>query len=513
MLTGDILENAAARAPDKTAVICGDEQFSYGELDARANQFANALMAADLARGHNVAIMSANQLNYLEIFFGAAKSGGVLAHLSARFSPEELAAVINRTDVEAIFVHANLLENVLAIRDQVPVLKRVIVFGGEAEVEGVEAYKDFLGDAPDTKPDVAIADSDAYCITYTGGTTGFPKGAVVSHASRVIGSVRAAREMDIEDTDIICCSSPLFHIAGLQIWMQTGILLGLTCVLMPAWDPKVFMDLCEKHGITAAFMVPTQINGIISHPEFSKEQLKTLRYMNFGASPTSEAQLRRQMEILPNVTWQEQYGQTEAGNLTVRPVAANLEKPESVGKAYSDLDLAILGADDRPLPAGEIGEVASRGTNVMMHYYKQPEETEAAFTADGWIRTGDVGFLDEDGFLFLVDRSKDMIISGGENVYPTEIEGVLYQHDAVNECAVFGIPDDHWGELPAAHIVLGVGQTVTEEELINFCADRMARHKRPRMIKFVDSLPKTAVGKIQKNAIREEYWEGRSRSI
>jgi acyl-CoA synthetase (AMP-forming)/AMP-acid ligase II len=219
------------------------------------------------------------------------------------------------------------------------------------------------------------------------------------------------------------------------------------------------------------------------------------------------------LEALPNVVWQEQYGQSEAGNLTVRPPEFNISKADSIGRAYSDLELAVFDRDDKPLPVGEPGEVVTKGLHNMMEYYNDPVQTKDAFTVDGWLKTGDVGYLDEDGFLFLVDRSKDMIISGGENVYPTEIENALYTHDAVNECAVFGIPDDHWGELPAAHVVLEAGQSIDEDALIDYCATKIARHKRPRLIKFVDSLPKTAVGKIQKNAIKEAYWTDRDRSI
>jgi len=227
----------------------------------------------------------------------------------------------------------------------------------------------------------------------------------------------------------------------------------------------------------------------------------------------SVAQLERLLEALPEMVCQEQYGQSESGNLTIRPPEFNRSKANSVGRAFSDLDLAIFDREDNPLPPGEPGEIVTMGLHVMMEYYKDPLQTKDAFTEGGWLKTGDVGYLDEDGFLFLVDRSKDMIISGGENIYPTEIEDALYSHEAVNECAVFGIPDDHWGELPAAHVVLEAGKTVKEEELIEYCAAKIARHKRPRLIKFVDSLPKTAVGKIQKNVIKKAYWKDHDRSI
>ena len=514
MLIGSILAETATKFPDKLAIICGEDSLTYAELENASNCLANALIREDLAKGHNIAIYSANQTEYPSIFFGSAKSGGVLAHMSARFSSEELISVVNKTEIEALFVHSALADNVLSSRDKLPNLKRVIVFGaGVHAKDGAETLDQFLGDADNSSPQVDIKETDAFGITYTGGTTGFPKGVVVSHEARVIGSIRAAREMEIALTDIMCCSSPFFHIAGLFIWYQTGVMMGLTSVIMSAWDPIEFMDLVEKHKITAAFMVPTQINSVISHEALDQGRLNTLRYVNYGAAPTSLAQLKKQIASLPDVIWQEQYGQSEAGNLTVRSPEYNLSKSGSVGRPYSDLEMAVFDRNDQPLPTGEAGEVVTRGRQVMLGYYKERDQTKEVFTRDGWIRTGDVGYFDDDGFLFLVDRSKDMIISGGENIFPTEIEEALYGHEAVNECAVFGVPDDHWGEVPAAHVVLEEGSSLGEDDLVEFCTKVMARHKRPRLIKFVTSLPKSAVGKIKKNIIREPYWVQRDKII
>ena len=507
MLIGEILTETAITYPVKLAIICGENKMTYSELENSSNQLANALVKEGLVKGRNIGIFSTNRVEYPIIFFGAAKSGCTLAHMSARFTHDELHNVINKTDIEVIFVHSLLLNTIVKIRDKVPQVKKIIVFGAKKTVsKDIEVFEKFVENQSTDLPNVSISENDPFAITYTGGTTGFPKGVVVNHKSRLVGSIRAEREMEIAPSDIMCCSSPLFHIAGLFIWFQTGVLMGLTSVIMPAWDPEEFMDLVEKHDITAAFMVPTQINSIISHKAFDQKKLKTLRYINYGASPTSLTQLKKQIEMLPNVIWQEQYGQTEAGNLTVRSPEFNLTKSGSVGRPYYDIELAIFDRNDEPLATGEIGEVVTRGVNVMMNYYKEREKTEEVFTHNGWIKTGDVGYLDEDGFLFLVDRSKDMIISGGENIYPTEIEDALYTHTAVNECAVFGIPDDHWGELPAAHVVLELGKKISEEELIKYCSIKIARHKRPRLVKFVESLPKSAVGKIQKNSIRQSYW-------
>ena len=512
MLIGEILSETAVRVPDKPAIQMGGFSKTYMELDRAANRFAQALIREGYGKGHNIAIYSSNQPDYAAIYFGAARSGAVLAHMSTRFSVDELRRVIVGTDIEAIFVYRGLVDTLLDIRDDLPNLERIVVFGPDAP-SGTESLADFIGDAPDDPPDVRLDGTDAFSVTYTGGTSGFPKGVVVNHESRVIGSLRAEREFGIREDDVFCCSTPMFHIAGLFVWFQTGIRMGNTLVLMPAWDAEEFMRLVEEEGVTASFMIPTQINGIISHPNFSAERLKGWRYGNFGGAPNSVAQMEKMLEVLPHVVWVEQYGQSESGNLTVRPPEFCRSKIASAGRAFEDLEMIIFDADDRPLPPGEIGELVTRGTHLMIGYYKNPDLTAEVITKDGWIRTGDVGYLDQDGFLFLVDRSKDMIISGGENIYPSEIENVLYQHPAVNECAVFGIPDDYWGELPAAHVVLEAGREADEQELIDFCREHVARHKRPRMIKFVDELPKTAVGKIQKNVIREHYWAETGRTI
>ena len=512
MLIGDILSDAAARVPDKAAIRMGGFEQSFAALDRAANRVGNALVRAGFGKGRNIGIFSPNRPEYPAIHFGAARSGAVLAHLSTRVSDREITRIVAGTDIEALFVDASLVGKVAGMRENLPGLETIVVVGGEAPA-GTASFKEFLTGASEEPPDVSIAPDDPCVITFTGGTTGLPKGVVASHESRAIGSERARREFELEDDDVFCCSTPLFHIVGLLVWFQTGILNGNTQVLMPGWDAGEFMRLVEEEGVTAAFLVPTQINALIGHSGFSAERLKGWRYCNFGGAPMPSALAERMMDALPHLKWVEQYGQSETGNLTVRPPQFARSKMGSAGRAFSDVDIAIFDAEDRPLPPGEIGELVTRGTHRMLGYYKDPEATASVITADGWVRTGDVGYLDEDGFLFLVDRSKDMIVSGGENVFPGEIEDALSQHPAVNECAVFGIPDERWGEVPAAHVVLESGSEADEETLIVFVAERIARHKRPRHIRFVDRMPKTPVGKIQKNLIRAPYWSGRERVI
>ncbi len=511
-LIGEVLSEAAARYPDKTAVIEGARRFTYAELDRAANRLANALLAAGCEKGEVVAILSGNRVEYPVFLFGAARSGCVGAHLSVRYTADDLRHVIDHCDITTLFVHADLLPAVLPVRERLSSLKRIVVFGGPAG-EGTQTWDDFLGDAAEDPPPVTLAETDPFCLTFTGGTTGFPKAVLVDHRARVSASQGAWSTFALTPDDTLAQVTPLFHVAGLFSWYLTGVVGGCGFVFMPAWDVPGFVDLVAREKITAGFMVPTQVGALLQDPSFDKARLKTLRYMNFGGAAMPVAVLHRLRELFPDMVIIEHYGQSEVGAACYRPPEMALEKPTSVGIPFPDVEIAILDFDGLPLPDGRSGEVAVRGPALMREYYRDSEQTAAVMTSEGWLKTGDVGYRDEDGYLILVDRSKDVIISGGENIYPTEIENALYKHGAVRECAVFGIPDDRWGEVPAAHIVLSEALRPTEQELIDFVGARIARHKRPRLIRFVEALPKTAVGKIQKNVIRAPYWEGRARAI
>jgi fatty-acyl-CoA synthase len=511
-LVGEVLAEAAARYPDKVAIVEGDRRLTYADLDRAANRFANALLAAGVAKGEVVAILSGNRVEYPVFLFGAARSGCVGAHLSVRYTGDDLRYVIGRCDITSLFVHADLAPLVASVRDALPSVERVVVFGGPAG-DGCATWDAFLGDAPDTPPAVALAETDPFCLTFTGGTTGFPKAVLVDHRARVTASQGAWAKFALTPDDVLAQVTPMFHVAGLFSWYLTGVVGGCGFVFMPGWDAAGFIDLVAEEKITAGFMVPTQVGAMLQDPAFDKGKLASLRYLNYGGAAMPVALLHRLHELFPDMVIIEHYGQSEVGAACFRPPEMALAKPTSVGIPFPGVELAILDVDDRPVPAGQSGEVAIRSPALMREYYRDPEQTAAVFTADGWLKTGDVGYRDDDGYLVLVDRSKDVIISGGENIYPTEIENALYKHDAVRECAVFGIPDDRWGEVPAAHVVLTDDVGPTEQELIDFVATRIPRHKRPRLVVFVEALPKTAVGKIQKNVLRAPYWEGRDRAI
>ncbi|MGE5145860.1 MAG: class I adenylate-forming enzyme family protein [Candidatus Eiseniibacteriota bacterium] len=516
-LVGDMLRRSATRVPHRRAIVAPEREQDYAALEAMANRVAHAMLAAGIGPGRNAAIMATNHFYYPAIHFGAARTGGILCHVNVRSTADDVAFMLEKTDVDLVFVEAAFAGIVAAARPRLSRLKQVVVFGGAAGDDCVP-FEDFIAGQPDSTPDVDIDERTAFAVTFTGGTTGFPKAVVSTHRARHVTANTVLGHFGLEDRDIVACVTPLFHAAALSVMFQSTIMLGLTCVLQPSWDPDEFMDLVERESVTTTFLVPTQINGLISHPAFDPARLKTLRKVNYAGAPMPLALIQRAMTVLPDVAFTENYGASEVGGpMTVRQ-SWDVEKAHTVGRPVFNVDVAVVDAESgEPVPRGSLGEVVTRGEHVTAGYYNDPEQTAALYRGQaGWLYTGDIGMFDEDGFLVISDRSKDMIVSGAENIYPAEVENALYKHDVVAECAVFGVPDDHWGEVPAAHVVLRADAVATDETetlLIEFVAGRIPRHKRPRFIKFVDALPKTAVGKVQKNLIRAPYWQGRGKKI
>ncbi len=485
---------------------------TFAEADREANRFANALRAAGFGKGDNIAVILPNVADYATVHFGAARSGAVLAHLSYRYAIKDQIYALDKIGAELLIHHADYTELVDAILPELPNLRRRIVVGGTAS-DG-ESLADFMAGQPTTPPAVDIAEADPYAITFTGGTTGFPKAVVVSHKGRMASALTIAVQHGLTEADRAAIVTPLFHAAGLFVWFHPLIWLGCSCSLLPVWDPEAFMDLVERDRITTVFMVPTQLNGLIRHPAFDPARLATLRNVGFAGAPMPGALIAELRELLPDIGFIENYGQSETGPMTLKTDAEFADHPDSIGRAAFNVEVDVFGPDGRPLPPGEIGEIVTRGDHLLVEYFDDPAETEALFrSGDDWLWTGDLGFRDAEGYFTLVDRSKDMIISGGENIYPKEIEDILFSHEAVSECAVFGIPDDHWGEVPAAHVVLKPGAAATADDLIAFSLKHLARYKRPRLIEFVDEIAKTPVGKVQKHLIRAPYWKDREKKI
>lgn len=516
----ELLARAAGRWPQRTAVIADGRSIAFAELDRAASRFAAALIQAGLGPGRTVAILSPNRIEYPVFHFGAARAGAMQAHFSIRYTADDLVHVIEKMEAEAVFADAAFLAALRAARPHAPTLRTVVVMGTPAGPlqSGEMSWSQFHAGAADIAPTPRIAPDDPFCVTFTGGTTGFPKGVLATHGARSVIAQVVAEPFELTPRDIAVLGTPMFHLAGLGSWFVPAIAAGTTMVLLSRWDPAAFIAAVERERATMGFLVPTMVSGVLNDAGFAPSRLASLRLLNYGGAPMPVPLLERVLETMPALRMLDHYGQSEGGALCYRPPERAHDKGGSNGIPFACTEMAFFGPDGRRIPDAArgpeaTGELCVKGPQNCVGYYRDPEQTKALFTPDGWLKTGDIGYRDEDGFLYLVDRAKDMIIAGGENIYPVEVENALFEHPAVKECAVFGIPDTHWGEVPAAHVVLAAGQTVSAEALAEFVATRIARHKRPRIVKFVDALPKTAIGKVQKNLIRQPYWQGRAKAI
>jgi acyl-CoA synthetase (AMP-forming)/AMP-acid ligase II len=503
VLIGDILRLSARRHPARIAVICGAARMTYGALDAAANRFANAVLAAGIGRGDRVAIMSRNAPEYLVASYGTARTGAVLVNLMPAYAPAELAVILARTAPRLIVVEAASEEKLAGALAGLATPPRVVVIGAPRN-DGAVAFGRFIAGSPDAHPVVALADDEPVAMTFTGGTTGLPKGAVVSHRARFTSAWITALEHGITGGEVIGVLTPLYHAMGLLIWLNAAVLVGATMVILPGWDPDALCDQTARHGIGNVIMVPVQLAQLLSDGHFSPDSLASLRTVGCGGATTPVELVHEIAEKMPWARFIDHYGQSETGPLAVFKPWHPRDKAGTVGQPAIGVELALMGEDGVPVPQGAVGEIAVRGPFLMDGYFNDPEETAAFFrTGDGWGWTGDLASMDADGFLTLVGRSKDMIVSGGVNIYPREVEMVLERHEAVADCTVFGIPDPRWGEALAALVVRNGAADIGEAALIAFCEENLARFKRPKLVRFVDAIPRTPSGKVQKPRLRE----------
>lgn len=505
MLTGDILRLSAQRHPDKTALICGARAWSYGLVDARANRFANALAGLGLGKGDRVAVMCPNIAEYAVVHFGAARLGCVLVNLSTMYMPEEIVHILPRTRAPILVVDRESCAKIAAVRDRMTGLETVIAIGDPGALEAI-AFEDFLARGSDDVPKAVLADTDPVGMTFTGGTTGQPKGALVSHRARHISAYTTVIEHELSGEDVVCAATPLYHAVGLYIWFQAAILAGCTCVMIRRWDAKAFIAAVARHRVSAVMTVPVQLRGMLDDAGFDATKLASLHKIGSGGAPVSAELIARCKALLPGVRVVDHYGQSETGPLTFLKPWDPPEKYSSIGRPAIGVDLRIVDPQGAPVAPGEIGEIVVRGDFVFEGYFENAEETSLYFRGgDRWGWTGDLGIIDADGYITLAGRSKDMIVSGGINVYPRELEVVLEDHEAVGECTVIGVPDETWGEALVAYVVAAPGHAADDAALIAFCGERLARFKRPREVRFIDEIPKTPAGKIQKPKLREAY--------
>ena len=490
-VAGELLRRSAERWPARTAVVDRQRACSYRELENRAQSVAAWLVDRGLGPGQRLAVLSGNCLDYAVLIFAAARCGAVLVHLSLRAHGAELERMLQDSGASVLFLGPGASVESLPATSA-PALEVLPLDRLSAEVR-VPAGALPLPEA-----------TAAYAMTYTGGTTGRPKGVLVSHRARAGQASIIARAFGMRGEDVIAVATPLFHVAGLFVWFQPAIAVGATCILLDGWDPERFLATAEARQVTLAMLVPTQLIDLLRRGIDPETRLRSLRRIVYAGAPMPAAVRDELMARLPWIEFIENYGQSELGAVTVRRGADLPARAGSIGRALPGLDLAIMRPDGMPAATGEAGELVCRGPNHLLCYDNDPAATRALYPFGGdWLATGDIAVMDADGFVTLVDRAKDMIISGAENIYPVEIENILHRHPAVAECAVVGRPDERLGEVPVAYVVRRAGGTVDAEALIAHCLAALPRHKRPRAVEFLAELPKTAIGKVQKNLLRE----------
>ncbi|HEX77741.1 MAG TPA: long-chain-fatty-acid--CoA ligase [Dehalococcoidia bacterium] len=518
MNTLDFLSIASAICPDRPAVIFEGKRFSFAETSQRVNRLANALAKLGVVKGDRVAILQVNCNQYLETYFAAAKLGAVLVPLNFRAKQDELSFMLENAEANALLVGERYLDLARAMLPGLPNIKNVISIDGKAE--GMLFYEDLLATASDEEVFTQVEDEDVTILMYTAGTTGRPKGVPLTHnsfATYVLDNVEPASP-DIAEVTLL--TVPLYHVAGIQA-MMAATYGGRSLVMMRQFEVNEWLETVQREKVSRAMLVPTMLKRVIDHPEFNKFDLSSLRVVTYGAAPMPFEVIRKAIELMPEVRFINAFGQTEtASTITMlgpedhdlRGLSeAEREKKlrrlqSSIGRPMADVEVRIADPDTGAvLPAGEVGEIQAKGPRVMGGYWKDPERTAQALTPDGWLRTGDMGYMDEEGYIYLAGRGDDLIIRGGENISPEEVENVLYSHPAVEEAAVIGIPDPEWGQEPRAIVVLKPGMSATPEELMEFCREKLSSFKRPRSVIFTDALPRNPMGKVLKRVLREQY--------
>ncbi|WP_320780588.1 long-chain fatty acid--CoA ligase [Streptomyces sp. CRN 30] len=490
----------ARKTPGRTAVVHGDRRYTYRELYGRVLRLARALRDLGVVHGDRVAYLGPNHPAFLETLFAAGTLGAVFVPLNTRLAAPELAYQLADSGSTVLVHDATALAGTAGTAGTA--VKHRIVLG--APTEGAAGYEELLGgtgDAPPAPPDGSVGPDDPCLIMYTSGTTGRPKGAVLTHANITWNSVNVLVDTDLAADEVTLVVAPLFHTAGLNMTCLPTLLKGGRVVLLDSFDPARVLDVIERHRVTYMFGVPTMYDAMAAQPRWATADLSSLRSLSCGGAPvparTIETYLAR------GLAFSQGYGMTEAS-----PGVLFLDREQTAAKAGSAgvphffTDTRVSGPDGRDTGPGERGEILVRGPNVMRGYWNRPEDTAAAFTDGGWLRTGDVARTDEDGYAYIVDRLKDMFVSGGENVSPAEVEDALLSHPSVRECAVVGVPDPEWGEVGHAVVVLAPGARADGAELLAHLRGRLAKYKIPKTVAFAPELPRTASGKVVKAAVR-----------
>ncbi|MEK7270143.1 MAG: long-chain-fatty-acid--CoA ligase [Planctomycetota bacterium] len=516
MSTVDFLSLTSAIVPDRTALIVDGQHIPYSRIAERSNKVANALHKLGVGKGDKVAMMDVNCPEFVETYFGVARLGAIFVPLNYRARQDELVYLLGHSEASVVIVGERYVELLNSVKASAKGVKHYIALGKPQP--GMLAYEKTVSAAPDDEVIADCSPDDVTLLLYTAGTTGRPKGVPLTHGSfeSYMTANVSPPDMEVEETNLLAV--PLYHIAGFQA-LLAAIFGGRTLAMMPQFDAEAWLTLVEKERVNRAMLVPTMLKRVIDHPSFAKHDISSLRLVTYGAASMPLEVIKKAIQVMPGVRFINAFGQTETSSTvlalgpedhdlsgTPQEIERKLQRlASSIGKPLAGAEVTVLDEQGQEVGPNQIGVIAVRGQRVMSGYWKDAEKTAQAMTPEGWLKTGDMGWRDEEGYFYLAGRGDDMIIRGGENISPEEVEQVLQSHSKVEEAAVIGIPDPEWGQQPRAVVVLKEGQQATPEELIEHCRQSLASFKRPRSVVFVNSLPRNPMGKVIRKALREMY--------
>ena len=514
----DYLDFHAREHADIDFAALGDRSLTYAEAVAEANRLANAFVSVPLEKGDRVAILSKNSIEYPLLFYAASKAGVVPVPLNYRMASPEWVYMINDAQAKMLVTSAAYVSVVDGFRSQLKTVERFVAIDADGP-EGWDDYRRWVSGQPATAPDRVVSDDDDVYQMYTSGTTGHPKGAVLTHKAVTSQIAQIAVVYSGTPGERMLIVAPVYHAAA-AITAFAAVALGGCLYIQEDFNPLEVVRALSEERIAKATLVPAMIQAcLVFVPDIAERRYDDLERITYGASPIAEETLRRAVDAF-KCEFVQAYGMTETTAIISYLLAADHEramtdKPNlllSAGRPLLGTEVRVVDEDDNPVPNGTIGEIIARGPQIMSGYWNMPDES-AETLRGGWLHTGDAGVLDDEGYIYVQDRVKDMIVSGGENVYPRVVEDVLFQHPAVADAAVFGVPDEQWGETVKAIVVLRAEATATDEEIMDFCRDKLGGYERPRTVDFVNALPRNPTGKVLKRQLREPYWAGHKRRV